>query len=321
MDFQEQVHPDAAPKPGTPPWIGRRLLRQVRRHAVACGIFAALSSGLAAPFARAADIPIDPHGFTAYVAAQFQKALPAAKIAASGDLKLLMTSSGRNFSVSLENVYGACRRDQPSCGESIKTFVTNATALLTAPPPSLDRASLRVVVRPSNYVDSLRNRAGFEPVATPVEGDFWMVVASDLPTSIQPLGKKALEALHLSPDEAFAVAKTNMSASMRDEIHQVLQKPLDGIGLIAGDDYMSSLFAFPDMWTPLAQALGGNLLVAVPSTDMIVFEDARTPQAAEQVAGTAHIVMNRANRRFSADVFRWTPDGWKPVSAGGANHP
>lgn len=315
MDFQGKVQVDARPRSAASRldrWVRQHLLRHAL--AVARLVAAALACALAGPPARAADIPTDSHGFTAYVAAQFQKALPGTKIATPGDLKLLLTSSGRDWNVSLDDVYGACGRSHTGCAEYVAAFVTNASSLLDPSQPGLDLASLRVVLRPSSYVDSLRSKkVGLDPVATPVEGDFWMVVARDLPTSIQPLDKKALVALHLSPDEAFAAAKVNMSAQMRDEIRQIMKKPLDSIGLVGGDDYLSSLFAFPDMWTPLAQALHGNLLVAVPTTDIIVFEDARHPGALEKVAGTAQIAMSRSVKTFSADVFRWTPDGWQPM--------
>jgi uncharacterized protein YtpQ (UPF0354 family) len=99
-----------------------------------------------------------------------------------------------------------------------------------------------------------------------------------------------------------------------------MTKPMNEVKM-TGDTYESSLFAFPELWTPVADKMSGNLLIVVPSTDVVIFADGRKLRAAEQLADDARFVMMRANRPFSADVFRWSPAGWTALPSADDKRP
>ena len=177
-------------------------------------------------------------------------------------------------------------------------------------------------MRPSDYVASMRDHApGNKPLAVPLQGDLWTIGVFDLPTALDLLDQSALAPLRLSSDEALAIGKQNMVERMRFQIGKVMTKPMDEVQM-AGDTYkVELLFAFPELWAPVAKTMAGNLLIVVPSTDVVIFADGRKPGAAEHLADDARFVMQRADRPFSADLFRWSPDGWVSLPAAGDKQP
>ena len=268
-----------------------------------------------------AEIPIDPGGFTAYVVAQFHKLIPDDKIDVVSPLRLRVNSPRGGWGAYLDTVYDVCRRYRPGCAEAVATYIREMSTAYEMERPPTDRTSLRVIVRPSDYVAAMRDHApDSKPLAEPLQGDLWMIGAFDLPTTVDLLDQRALEPLHLSPDEALAIGKQNMVERMRFQIGKVMTEPMNEVKT-TGDTYESSLFAFPELWAPVAETMAGNLLIVVPSTDVVIFADGRKPGAAEQLADDARFVMKRANRPFSADLFRWSPDGWVPLPAAGDKRP
>jgi uncharacterized protein YtpQ (UPF0354 family) len=91
----------------------------------------------------------------------------------------------------------------------------------------------------------------------------------------------------------------------------VEDRPRGGIGLITGDTYESSRLLFAESWAELAKRMHGKLLVAVPATDVVLYESASRKHAVEELTKAATEVASRANRPVSVAVFRWTPGGWE----------
>jgi hypothetical protein len=182
----------------------------------------------------------------------------------------------------------------------------------------LEESALRVVVRTWAEIDELQRILGDKagPAARRIEGDLCMVVATETPVTILILYVESLEPLGRSVDEAFAVGMQNMRESARRQISDALVTYEGGIRLLAGDTCKSSLFAFPDLWAPLAQGPGGGLLVAVPASDVVLFLKSGRPGADYALARAAQDVLDQARRPLSATVFRWEPEGWRVAVPG-----
>jgi hypothetical protein len=182
---------------------------------------------------------------------------------------------------------------------------------------TLNKSMLRVVVRPTAYLEQGRQISAGEggPAAVPIAGEFWMISAADRQTTIALLSSRALEPLQLTTKDAFTIGKENMRRAMTRIIEEALKRDRHGIGLLTGDPYKSSLFAFPELWAPLAKAAGGNLLVSVPASDVVLFCDGRRAGASEAMIAAAQKVMATADRPFSSSLFRWSADGWTALPA------
>ena len=75
----------------------------------------------------------------------------------------------------------------------------------------------------------------------------------------------------------MAAGKRNVEATLGAKfaagVPQV--QPGDGVAGLRGDDYVASLLALPDLWAPLAERFDGQLYVAAPASDYVLFADAR----------------------------------------------
>lgn len=180
-------------------------------------------------------------------------------------------------------------------------------------PKQVERATLRVVVRPEPDVDQIRKTLASkgDPVAVPLSDGLWIICVSDLPTAIQILAPADLARLHLSRDEAIALGKQNTAATL-PPLMSVVEKRLgkDRIGVVAGDPYEASRLLLHDSWAPLAKKMKGKLLVSAPASDVILYTKDTGPDAVEHLSLAAREVTLKARRALTNAVFRWTSDDW-----------
>lgn len=277
-------------------------------------LIAALACGVGSASAATHRIPRTTGAFTRFVARQFRAALPSANIKVVHRLALNVaaTPSGTHLT-DLHTLYSTCRRNADVCGDEMEAFVTQMTTLYETPNAPLQRSALRIIVRPYAYVEHLRATSTPNPIAAPLYGNYWMIAVADHPTAIQMLDARDLAPLKLSAGEALAIGKKNMTGAVRAFLEQGLEGRSNIGGLLSGDSYESSAFAFPELWAPLAHAFGDNLLVSVPSSDVVLFSEGGQPHAETSMIESAKYIMARAERPFSPALFRWSRTGWQAV--------
>jgi uncharacterized protein YtpQ (UPF0354 family) len=57
--------------------------------------------------------------------------------------------------------------------------------------------------------------------------------------------------------------------------------------------------------------MGGHLIVAVPSTDVLVYGAGGDQLQRTVLGGLAHELLRKTPKPISADLYEWTPTGWK----------
>lgn len=287
--------------------ISRRASMGVATAMLACCL-------LFASKLRAEQVPSDPNGFTNYVAQAFAKALPTAKITILGPLYVQVDSpgSGRN-SVYLQNLYGQCQNSRNRCDSYVATWVDQISSTYGQKPALLDRAALRIVIRPSTYVDQLRQTQKQDPVAAPFIAGLSMICVADLPKAIEFPPASRFEEIGLLHDDALAACKQNTIAALRPMAAVAKPAPAGSIAMITGDPYESSRLLMPDMWAPLAAQSHGQLIVAVPGTDLVLYTQASDPVAVDALRTLTRQAFTKVSRSISLAVFRWTPTGFEEI--------
>lgn len=268
-------------------------------------------AGMVASRAHAAPPPTDPAGFTAFVAQKFHAARPTDEIKVTGDLQLAIKAPAGEFTTDLHTVWSTCGQMPDRCDEIVTEHIANLSAFHGAPSSPLRTAQLRVVVREAAYVEGMRRVAppGAEPVAAPLAGGLWLIGAADKPTTVQMLNTASLSPLKLSIAQALAWGRRNMHAMAVKALAGLDETPPDGIAVMMGDDYQSSLLAFPELWAPIA-AKGGELYVSAPSVDMVMFCRTNRRDTVKIMLKAAAASAAGAERPLPLVVLRWTPDGW-----------
>ncbi len=259
---------------------------------------------------RSTNIAESPPAFTEYVAGFLHDAMPSAKVTVIGPLRLDVETPNGGHTTNLDNVYSVCVRNPDNCIVEVTAFVAAAVELYKARDISRTRDALRIVVRPSALVAEVRAASRRnKPLATQLAGNYWVIAVFDAPTTIAVADEADLPPLKLTPNEALAVANSNTRSALRQSVLDELAKgPCRG--MLGGDLYVASAFAFPDLWAAAAHRCHDNLLVAVPASDVVLYIDGTMHGALKSITHAADDVMAHDEKPFSDDVFRWAPTGW-----------
>jgi hypothetical protein len=171
---------------------------------------------LSIPLASAA-IPLDPAGFTANVAATLDAERLPEPATVAGPLTLKLRNPRGTAEISLDNVHHACLADPARCPTPVQRFVTIISTQLGAKPAAITPESLRVVIRPEAYARNLPPLPG-GPIPSTRQGlppGLVALIYADAPTTVQGVSPSDLQSIHLTIDQAFALATANTAKELR----------------------------------------------------------------------------------------------------------
>ena len=256
----------------------------------------------------------DERTFTAYIAQLVTRAMPAGKVTVKEPLTLTIDGQASGLvQINLDSLYSYCRRAPEDCDRQAETYVGRASDLFHRMAKPLERSDLRAIVRDNAYVEGFRklyNGQG-EPVAEGLVGDLWVLCVVDMPGSMQILSSAQLPELKLSSNEALALCKKNSAATLPSLAPAKRDYPWAGVNIVTGDPYDAGWLIFPERWTGIAESLQGDLLVAAPGVDILLYASGAAPDSVAALGRAAALVAAKAQKPLSTAVFRWTPTGWE----------
>ncbi len=269
-------------------------------------------------YAREKPIPKTVEGFTAYMADRFAEAMPGDKVTVRGPLQLEVVVPAGPHTVNLNRVWDFCERDRRHCRKEVDGFLENMPGTMTEfSGREIKPADIRAVVRSSAYAAQVHRMAANGPdhdgIVRPIAGDVWMIVVVDRPHGIEPLNHGDMAKLGLTEDQAVALAIKNVAAALppiEADTHPVQQTSFKMVG---GDFYDSSRMLLHDSWAKLSAEMGGHLVIAVPNPDLLIYGNGSGNAERIVFGGFVRMVLGKADKPISADLFEWTPGGWKVV--------
>ena len=177
--------------------------------------------------------------------------------------------------------------------------------------------SLRLVVRDAGYA-AHRNRVlaerGAKPddaiLATPYAKGLELILVADQPTTSKPWMLRDLNLYKVTQDEIMALGRRQVLAILpklpsRDAV-------AGGVVALPRMDYLASLI-LDDGWDELDAALGGNLLVAVPSDDVLIVADGASADIRANLPDFVKAQHADANRSVSPLLYRRQAGQWVAV--------
>lgn len=292
----------------------------MKRVSSAVVLLAAITVG--AKGAQSADtVPTNATDFTNYMTGQLKQALTDYEVTIVSPLTIRIAKPGSNagLTANLDRMHDFCASNQNGCTQMLQSFVAQAAATLkNVNLATVDPSMLRAVVRPKMYVEGLRKQIGDSRVAEmateDLGGDLTIICYIDFPTAARPAMMADFDKLGISKEAALSKGKENVAAILGSLSTSVKELREREIGTLSGNYYESSLLALHDAWADTAERFNGELIVAVPAADKLLYAKRTDSRSVDALRTLAAQVARQSDRPLSQSVFHWTKDGWEQVS-------
>lgn len=186
-----------------------------------------------------------------------------------------------------------------------------------------DLSSLRPVIKPSGFIDQIRQFAMDRAKETKVGGvktsalslvcrhlvaDLWVACVWDRPNGMQFVTGSEPEEFGLSHEEVLERALANFLEA-RPAVELTKQ---DGVTLArTQDNYDASLLLDDAFWTQVQEEMPGALLSCVPTRDMVLITSTETPGGERALRVLASEFASSANHAISTTVLRREGGKWE----------
>jgi uncharacterized protein YtpQ (UPF0354 family) len=290
-------------------------------HISAIRCRAALVAAFLVPtVALAGAAPKGEAAFTAWMAKRLQAGVANARVEVDSPLtlKLRQPDGEELLQANLDRVYDFCTRAAAQCEDTANDYVATIAEHLQRRDKEevIEPSMVRVVVRTRDYVESVRKQMPADkakPLVRPLAGDLMQVAVLDFPRSIRLFTATDAKALKLKENEVFELGLKNLRAELKPLTEHPKPTAPQSFAFLDDSPYEASRLALHAEWKPIADKVGGNLIVAVPAADVVLYGRGDSKTAADVLHQTAKRAAQEADRPLSVSVFRWTESGWKVV--------
>ena len=258
---------------------------------------------LAAP--AAAQLLLSKEAFTQ----QFAKALRAEgmSVKVKGELELeVKDAAGKEMTAYLDNAYALYASDPKARKAVIQRYVRSLLDSAKDQDAPLDRSRIVPVVKDRGWLAEIRKVAqerGGKPMDNIFEDlneDLVIVYAQDSPRNIRYLIGDNLAELGLKKNELRALAVDNLRNLLPDV--ELRRGPLFSM-ITAGGDYEASLLLFDDLWAGGKLEVDGDVVVAVPSRDLLLFTGSRNRPGLARLREVASKAAREASYSLTDRLF------------------
>ena len=222
---------------------------------------------------------LSPEAFTQEYVTQLRAALPGGKVEVTGPLKVHVTDGkGHEQTVFLDNAFGVASSDPDSRQTIIGKFVAS-TVQDMRDVATVDPKNIVPIVKDSAWIRDLKKtleaQGGKAPPPQwnePLNDELMILYAEDTPNNMRYLSRADLEKAGVNVGEVRALAVANLRRKLPDiQLHTGELFSM----LTADGNYESSLLLFDDLWSGEKFKVDGDIVVAVPSRDVLAFTGSR----------------------------------------------
>jgi hypothetical protein len=280
--------------------------------------FVAVGFALGGARADELRIPLDTReAFIAYVAPLLQQRLSGYSVAPDVGMASMLVVDPEGAKVghlTIQDQYQWCRAKPSACQDYVARWLVAANGAIDeyASPP--DPQKLRVMIGPrESFVAEAAPRATTAPplLLRPCVGEFVCVLVAEHAESPRYLDARDLERLKLTEDQAFDLGMDNLRRGLKPVSALPVPTAQHPIQFINDNALESSRLLFVADWAPLAERLGGELLVAIPAANLAVYTGGGSAEAVSALRKFAESATPSAERPLATTVLRWSARGWE----------
>lgn len=276
------------------------------------GAAISIALALSASVVYAQSIPLEEGAFTDFMARTLRQQLGDIPVSVKGTLTLSVGLMQAN----LERSYSICRNDESSCAAEVTRYVKGVSQVIRAQNAPIDKAAVRLVIRSSEYIKRAQASFGNDgptlQVRPLVEG-LVSVAVLDTPRAVRPLDDRDLKKLEVSQEQLFEIGAKNLRGTLKPLAESAKPAIAGQIGTLAQSFYEVGRVALLSDWEALASAQSGTLLVALPTTDTVLYISESSPASVDALRTLARSIAMKSPSPLSAAVLRWTKERWELV--------
>lgn len=215
------------------------------------------------------------------------------------------TADGLESTSFLDNAYDTYRLDPKSKQEVIKKFVAAGLETIAALGKSepVDRKLIVPVIKDRPWLEEMRHALAArgatkfpEHVYEDLNSDLIILYAEDSPKNIRYVGPKDLEDAHIERNGLRTLACENLKRLLP----KIERHGTNGLFMmVAGGDYEASLLLLDSIWVDLKKEVRGDVVVAIPSRDLLLVTGSEDSQGVEKVK-------TMVEKSFSQGAYRLT---------------
>lgn len=245
--------------------------------------------------------------FTAKFVKELTAASPATKITVKGPLELqIEPQSGAVQSVFLDNAYRMYAQDPKAIEEVLRRYVSS-TLEPQQRQKQVDRSRIIPIIKDRGWLveiaNSLKSR-GLNSIPDNVfeelTDELVVVYAEDTPTNIRYLTLANLQESGLTQAQLRPLAVKNLGRILPQvEIHKGALVSM----ITAGGNFEATLLALPDIWQDLEQHVDGDIVVAIPTRDLLLLTGSKTPGGIAKLRELAAKAYRNSSYQLTETLF------------------
>lgn len=252
--------------------------------------------------------PLSSGQFTGECAAALRAARPDWVVNTTRDLELAVSVAGKDPATSfLNNAYDVYRQNPAALQDVISRYVAAGIDTVEGIKDGVDRTRIVPVIKDRPWLAETRNSSAERGTNKPAEhvfedfsADLVILYAEDSPKHIRYLTPKDLELGKIDRAELRSLAAANLQRLLpKIERH--------GSGgffmLTAGGDYEACLLLFDSIWDDLKPDVQGEIVVAIPSRDLLLVTGSRFPLGLEKMRRLVRETTANGSYRLTPQLF------------------
>ena len=231
------------------------------------------------------------------------------EFASESEIKMI-APDGKSGSMFLLNLWNECQRSPEERAEIVDRYVRALT------PPTHVRAELStenvtVLVRDSEYFNFMAKEER-DLVMDHLLGDLWVILAVDMPESINILSVKQHESLGLEKKELIRLGIANTERILG----QMEFNPYGECFTIRCEsiDYASSTLLLDYVWDQSANLIEGELIVALPARDTVLFTGSANAKGMQEIREETNHVVKNGHHVITESLLKRVDRKWKLFS-------
>lgn len=251
---------------------------------------------------------LTPGQFTSEFVESLRRSQSDLDVVIVSDLELKVTSAdGRASTSFLNNAYDTYKQAPKSKADVIQRFVTAGLETVNSLREGVDRTRIVPVIKHRAWLvetcQAMLSRGAKEipeHVYEDFSPDLIVLYAEDSPKNIRYLVTKDLEVAKIDRAELRKLACENLSRLLPKIKHH----GTNGLYMLtAGGDYEASLLLLDSVWNGGQMDVTGDLVVAIPTRDLLLATGSRNPQGIEKMKQMADEAFGRFAYRLTRKLL------------------